>query len=146
MNKTTIVPSHGYHFFKVAGLYAGGMPPQVIFSMVHNKSFRPMTAPSSKPTHIAQPAAEENNSGTKKPPVVQPPASVAPMPISVPPTAAQIYSSGGGWLIWNWRENKAALKAPITRAIFISEMRCINGSSSCSLMPSKEPRPTALLR
>ena len=147
MMKITIsAPNNGYHFFNVAGLYDGGVQPQVMFSMVHNKSFKPATAPTSKPAHIAQPEAEENVSGTKKPPVVQPPASVAPIPIRVPPTAAQIYSSGGGRLIWNWRDNSAALNAPRTREMFIIEIRCTSGLSSCSLIPSTVPRPMALLR
>ena len=36
--------------------------------------------PASRPSHIAQPAGDECNTGLKKPPVVQPPASAAPMP------------------------------------------------------------------
>ena len=37
----------------------------------------------------------------RKPPVVQPPARAAPMPIRLPPRAAQTYSSGGGRFIAN---------------------------------------------
>ena len=119
--------------------------PQLMFSSVQSRSFRPITAPAMRPSAIIQPAGEECSAGVKKPPVVQPPASVAPMPIRVPPSAPQTYSSFGARLMPNWRDISAAANAPISRVMFISDMRCISGLSSSVLIFSTSPRPIALL-
>ena len=104
----------------------GAAEPQVIFSMLQTKSFRPRKAPADNPPHMAQPAGEANISGVKKPPMVQPPAKVAPRPMNTPPRAPHIYSSLGDLRKENWPDISAAKKAPSTRVISSNEIRCIN--------------------
>jgi hypothetical protein len=140
-------PSQGKLWRTPSGMSSAGgaCMPHSIWSRVHSSSLRPIAAPASSPAHIAQPAGEECSTGLKKPPVVQPPASAAPMPSRLPPAAAQRYSSGGGRFGLNWRDSSAAEKAPTTSIMFISDMRCIRKPSVCCGRPSTGPRPIRLL-
>jgi len=94
----TSAPSPGKAFFSPGGgcSIGGARVPQSMCSSVHSSSLKPTAAPASRPTPITQPAGDECSTGLKNPPVVQPPASAAPMPIRMPPSAAQRYSIGGG--------------------------------------------------
>ena len=48
----------------------------------------------------------------KKPPMLQPNASEAPMPMRHPPTTPLTISHGGAPRMWNWRASRAAANAP----------------------------------
>jgi len=140
-------PTSGYLRTTASGtsMAGGARMPHSILSRVHNNSLRPIAAPASSPSHMAQPAGDECSTGLKKPPVVQPPASAAPMPSRLPPAAAQRYSRGGGRLGLNCRDNNAALNAPMTSMMFISDMRCSRNPSSSFGTPNRGPSPIRLL-
>ena len=69
-------------------------------------------APARSPSIIIGPDSESALVALKKPPMLHPKESVAPIPMRHPPTTPLSSSHGGAPRTWNWRPSSAAANAP----------------------------------
>ena len=91
-----------------------------------------------RPAAIATPAIDRALMELKKPPMLQPNAMAAPIPINVPPMSALKSSNGGAPCMRNCRARRAAAHAPATTPKFRRDVEYRYGGMIVLLAISSE--------